>query len=155
MLNSIYLAQRQIHTFIRFFFCPFIVLFSLIFCVSAIPFVGMPHPFNFNLLLIFSLGNALIFSLPFFLIKLTSFSLTEKNCYNRDRAMRLRKYLVVPIMVFFGFSAFIIESVTSQVSNLTKLTGFHIASAFTVGLYLSVISISFIVIFAVLFYYSR
>ena len=155
MLSSVYLAQRQIHAFIRFFIFPFIVLFALIFCVSAIPFVGLPRPFNFNLLLIFSLGNALIFSLPFFVKKLTNFSFTEKSGYNRGLSLKLRKCLVVPILVFFGFSVFIIESVTSQISGLSKLTGFHVASAFAIGLYLSVISISFIVIFVVLFYYSR
>jgi len=149
------------YSIIRFFFFPFVVVFGVILCIFSIPFLGAPKPFDFSPLIAFSLCYAILFSAPFFILKITKLSEnpTEES-YVPENSNPLPKSkieivsMVIILSSMVGVSIFAIRSVIQQISNIAASSGFQNLSVLTVTIYLSIASSLFIGAFAFLFYYS-
>jgi len=137
------------------------VVFGVILCIFSIPFLGATKPFDFSPLVAFSLCYAILFSAPFFILKITKLSEnpTEES-YVPENSNPLPKSkieivsMVIILSSMVGVSIFAIRSVIQQISNIAASSGFQNLSVLTVTIYLSIASSLFIGVFAFLFYYS-
>jgi hypothetical protein len=146
-------ASKSIYGFVRFFIFPFLVIFGIFCSILLIPFLGTS--FDFNPLIIFSLGYALFFSAPFLFQRFGSLIGKHQNfdplksMGNKQRLQLKKIYVALAVLALTAFSIYTIQAVSYQISYIPGLTFPNTT------IYLSAVSAFFIAIFAFIFYYGK
>jgi hypothetical protein len=136
-------------------------MFGIIFCIISIPFIELLGSLNFNPLIFFSLAYALFFSIPFLLTNFDNLvkAYKRKNYGFEDLNQKANKksrkfYITLVVSVLIMFSVFTIQSVTSEISYVSE-SGLKNLSILPITIYLSIVTVFFISIFVLIFYFGE
>jgi hypothetical protein len=120
----------------RYFVCPFVAVFAVAFAIISVPLAGQ---FSLATSVMFSLGYAWFFSAPLLLTGTRSL----RHKYFQASSSKTKKVgLAASAIALTAFSVWAIQSVISQVSGVATL-------------YLSIVSVFFVSLFAFLFYFTN
>ncbi len=139
MLNHVKVEVRPLHSFVRYFAVPFLAVFALAFAIISVPLAGQ---ISLATSTMFSLGYAWCFSAPLLLTGTRNLRHQHLQTIKSSSGKTKKVGLAVSAVAMTAFSVWAIQSVMSQVSG--------VATA-----YLSVVSVFFVGVFAVLFYFSK
>ncbi|XHH08212.1 MAG: hypothetical protein ACFCUE_11650 [Candidatus Bathyarchaeia archaeon] len=137
MYNHVKVEVKPIHSFVRYFAVPFLAVFALAFAIISVPMAGQ---FSLATSVMFSLGYAWCFSAP--LLLTGTRNLRHQQLQTMKTSNGKKAAVAVSAVTITGFSVWAIQSVMSQVNG--------VATA-----YLSIVSVFFVGIFAVFFYFSK
>ena len=119
MLNQALLASRPLYNFIRRLLLPFFVVFGVLSCSLAFPFLDVGV--NLDSLIFFSLLFAIIFSLPFQLFPRIGSALNKEEASSNDchRGKLLCVLLVDFLLV--AVTVLTVSSIVHQTGNASLL----------------------------------
>jgi len=138
--------HRLIYSLTRWVVCPFVLIFSIIFGISTIFFLGA----NMSLypLLWFSFGLAFVYCLSFLVFNFIWFKKIPNFLRGNVKAIKI-SLVVLADLLMIAIAAFAIQVVASQNAMFGNGLSFLATSS------LGVISTIFIALFTLIFYFSE
>jgi hypothetical protein len=122
--------------FIRYFVCPFAAVFTLALVIISVP---LARQFSLANSALLSLGYAWFFSAPLFLTGTRN--LTHQH-FQASRSKTKKAVLAASAIALTAFSVWAIQTVTSQITGVATI-------------YLSIVSVFFVGMFTILFYFTK
>ncbi|MCL1977098.1 MAG: hypothetical protein FWG55_03180 [Candidatus Bathyarchaeota archaeon] len=136
MLNHVKIEIKPINSFIRYFILPFLAISALTFVIIA------GKQFSLATSVMFSLGYAWCFSAPLLLTGTRNIRHRQLQTIKTSNSVTKKVGLAASTVAITTFSIWAIQSVISQVSSI-------------VTVYLSIVSVLFVSVFAIYLYFSK